>query len=338
MCRPHNGGMTTPNTLSRSCHLVELTSNSAPEWVHLIPSGEFTGRDGRGPYKLDAAAVLEAFNHWGMPISIDYEHQSLNTIENGQPAPAACWITALESRDTGIWGKAEWTERGATYVTTKEYRYISPVFDYTADNTVVRLVGAGLTNMPNLYLTSINRFHQPKGHTMDMNELKNRIVYLLNLPNTSTDDEILAHISRVFAAHTQSEPLIAQMRSSLKLATDAPLTSVAHAVSQTVSATPDLTKFVPMDEYQRVSHQLNTIQQEARTKHAEDLLKQAIEAGKVAPASEAYFRQQALANPDSFATFIATAPVVVQTGAHTTKPPKSDGSGNPLLDVVKAMK
>ena len=61
----------TPTALSRGALLTDLpglaTSLSAqadftpPEWVHLIPAGTFSGRDGRGPYTLDAQAVHDAY-------------------------------------------------------------------------------------------------------------------------------------------------------------------------------------------------------------------------------------------------------------------------------------
>jgi phage I-like protein len=38
-----------------------LAGNGAPEWVHLVPAGRFSGVDGRGPYTLaDPAAVIAA--------------------------------------------------------------------------------------------------------------------------------------------------------------------------------------------------------------------------------------------------------------------------------------
>ncbi|MCR6494797.1 phage protease [Thermomonas sp. S9] len=60
--------------------------------------GCFLGRDGRGPYTLDAAAVLEAFARHGADLPIDYEHQSLTATDKAGPVPAAGWITALDMR------------------------------------------------------------------------------------------------------------------------------------------------------------------------------------------------------------------------------------------------
>jgi phage I-like protein len=149
-------------------HVVALpTQADAPEWVHLIPAGSFAGRDGRGPFTLDADAVIAAFTADAMPLPLDYEHQSSNAPQNGQPAPAAGWITALEARDDGVWGRVEWTERGQGYVQAREYRFISPFFAYVPEadandkepkgGRVIRLFNAALTNTPNLHLTALNR-------------------------------------------------------------------------------------------------------------------------------------------------------------------------------------
>jgi phage I-like protein len=129
----------------------------APALVQLLPAGTFSGRDGRGPYRLDVQSVLSEFSKWGMPLAIDFEHQAIHAPENGNPAPAAGWISQLESKPDGIWGRVEWTAKSTAMITAKEYRYLSPVFDHTNDGTVARLTGAGLTNNPNLYLTAISR-------------------------------------------------------------------------------------------------------------------------------------------------------------------------------------
>ena len=50
----------------------------APEWIHLLPSGAFSGRDGRGPYRLtDPDAVIAATREWfrGADMPVDYNHQ-----------------------------------------------------------------------------------------------------------------------------------------------------------------------------------------------------------------------------------------------------------------------
>ena len=95
-----------------------------------------------------------------MPLAIDYEHQGMHAPSNGAPAPAAGWVKRLVVNGTGIFGEVDWTETAKAMIESGEYRYLSPVFDHGQGGTVFRIIGAGLTNSPNLFLTSFNRIGQ----------------------------------------------------------------------------------------------------------------------------------------------------------------------------------
>src|SRR5579863_7460020 len=132
---------------------------SAPKWIELLPAGDFAGRDGRGPFRLsDPAGVIVATDQLRMQagLPIDYDHATDFAAPVGRPAPAAGWIRTIEVRDGALWGQVEWTSHGAAAVVTHEYRYISPVFEYSQDGEVQRLLRAALTNNPNLYLKAIS--------------------------------------------------------------------------------------------------------------------------------------------------------------------------------------
>ncbi len=132
---------------------------SAPEWIELLPAGVFYGRDGRGPFRLDdpdavIASTTAMQMNAGLPI--DYDHATDFGAPEGRPAPAAGWIRELEVRGGAVWGRVEWTARAATSIVAREYRYVSPVFQFDPkDGVVTRLLRAGLTNNPNLHLTAI---------------------------------------------------------------------------------------------------------------------------------------------------------------------------------------
>ena len=82
--------------------------------IQLFPAGAFAARDGR-PGNLkgvsakewhltpeDAEALLARWRQRATPVVIDYEHQTHLSRQNGQPAPAAGWITALEATPEGL--------------------------------------------------------------------------------------------------------------------------------------------------------------------------------------------------------------------------------------------
>src|SRR5262249_34938567 len=101
-----------------------LALDEAPEWVMLIPAGEFSGRDGRGPFHLTSAAqVIAATLALGLTagVPIDYDHATDFAAPNGRPAPAAGWIREFADRDGALWGRVEWTPHGARAITSREY-------------------------------------------------------------------------------------------------------------------------------------------------------------------------------------------------------------------------
>lgn len=84
---------------------------------------------------------------------IDYEHQTLNTGKNGQPAPAAGWFKGLEWREgQGLFmAQIDWTERARSMIAGREYRYLSPVFGFDAQTGAVTYIhSVALTNNPAL--------------------------------------------------------------------------------------------------------------------------------------------------------------------------------------------
>ena len=125
----------------------------------IIPQGEFRSIDGRPEglpgWKMDSviaggiAADLAARD----ALVIDYEHQTLRVKQNGQPAPAAGWLSRVTWREgLGLFAvDVKWTDKAKQMIGAGEYRFISPVFtfDKTSGN-VGRLIGLGLTNNPGL--------------------------------------------------------------------------------------------------------------------------------------------------------------------------------------------
>lgn len=149
-------------TTARHTALPAPTGDGAapPEWIHLLPAGEFRGVDGRGPYRLDQPDAVIAASlppGGGAKLVVDENHATDLTLATGQPAPARGWITALAARADGVWGQVDWTGAGAELVTRREYGGISPVFDYAADGRVLRVRRAALTNLPNLAALTLRR-------------------------------------------------------------------------------------------------------------------------------------------------------------------------------------
>lgn len=123
----------------------------APEWVHILPAGRFSGADGRGPYQADTSSLLAEFTNRakGRPLLIDFSHQSM-AAAGSTAGTAAGWVVEMQARDDGLWGRVEWTPAGRKALKNKDYRYLSPVFRHTANGTITSILNAGLVNNPNL--------------------------------------------------------------------------------------------------------------------------------------------------------------------------------------------
>jgi phage I-like protein len=178
-------------------------TTGAPQWVHLLPSGDIQGRDGRSYSLTDPAALVADFEAGALDLVVDFEHASENPARRlSGPVPAAGWIRQLQARADGIWGCVEWTAQAADLITAKAYRYLSPVILHHPDtHEIMRLKGAGLVHAPNLMLQSLNAQETPMtaaptspATPQAMAQFANMIAQLLGLPPDTPPDGLLAKI------------------------------------------------------------------------------------------------------------------------------------------------
>lgn len=164
-----------------------------PDWVHLTPGqGEVATYDARGPYHVkDAQAVVAASLADPRGMLIDANHATDIAAPKGGDAPAHGWIKALEARADGIWAQVDWNASGRALLADRAYRGISPVIEHLPDGTVLRILRASLTNVPNFRnLTALN---MESSVPLSLNA---RLATLLGLAATATDDQIVAAIPK----------------------------------------------------------------------------------------------------------------------------------------------
>ena len=156
-------GLTPPEDMALAqCSYSVAALSAQPDGrvlLQVTPAQDFTPADGRTmdvpAWRMNstiAARVIAAFSS-EQPAVIDYEHQTLNKEKNGQPAPAAGWIHALQWIDgKGLYALAELTEKAKEQIKAGEYRYFSPVIQYSAKTgEVTRLLMGALTNNPAIH-------------------------------------------------------------------------------------------------------------------------------------------------------------------------------------------
>ena len=138
----------------------ELPSDgSMPEWIELIPAGDpLTGRDGRTWPNANPDQVVARTKAMARDVPVDVEHATELKAPKGEHAPAVAWVKELEVRSGSIWARVDWLEHGRYLLTSRSYRYFSPVFKYHRDTgEISHITSIGLTNQPNLFISALNR-------------------------------------------------------------------------------------------------------------------------------------------------------------------------------------
>ncbi|MFO0972391.1 MAG: phage protease [Phycisphaerae bacterium] len=128
----------------------------APDRVLILPWGRVESTS--GDFFVDQRAadeIVAAFLAGGLDLVIDYEHASIGPDfpqfrSPDGTAPAAGWIRAIEIEPgVGLFGRVDWTQRGADSVRSRQYRYMSPVIAMSkSDGRVVAIRSVALTNTP----------------------------------------------------------------------------------------------------------------------------------------------------------------------------------------------
>lgn len=293
-----------PETVAFNRDLKPLLESIAqqegvPLWVELLPPGpDITGRDGRRWVNDTPEAIVGAFEAHGADLPIDVEHASEIKGRAGEPAPAMGWIKALEIREGGgIWGLVEWTEQGRWMVSEKSYRYLSPVFLFEkggkTGGRILKLLSAGLTNQPNLHLTALNRDDRLSTHPKEADmALSTALCQALGLGIETSEGQAVAAITT--------------LRGDL-------------AAARTRADNPSLEKFVPRADYDAAINRataaearLTSIESQARDTAIESAITQALERGKITPASAEYHRAQCSTDGglERFTAFVEAAPVI----------------------------
>ncbi|MER9128030.1 phage protease [Mesorhizobium sp. M0959] len=281
-------------------------------WVHLVPAGTFRGKDGRGPWTLkDANTVVNATRQRAgrNQIAIDYEHQTQRSEANGKPAPAAGWIMGMQSRADGIWGLVQWTPQAAEMLANREYRYISPVFQYSTKTGEVALItGAGLTNKPNLDHLAAVANSQENQNMEQLEELRK----LLGLDATADMAAIVAKVQALLSA---------------------------IAVN---SANPDPAQFVPIGDFQRAVAESNQLRQGITKADAETHVSAHIASGHIAPFMKEWAVSLCTVNKPAFDSFVAgvgpsVLRIVTPTHATSQRRPGSSSANENLNEIELAV-
>lgn len=284
--------MSNTHAIRHRCAFAFLASEGE---IQLFPAGTFSTLDGRGPFTLSSAIAAEMVADFAArknEVAIDYEHQLIHAQANGQPAPAAGWMTALRYvPDQGLFASVRWTERARAAIKAGEYRYISPVFLTAKNGHEIKpiLLPAALTNNPAIdgmaqaiAASSDAPQNLPTPTESNIMDLK-QLLMLLGLADTATEAEAIAKIKA--------------------------LLSPANAAANTATAASvDMSKFVPVAAVQELQTKVAELHAANAKRDTAELVATAVAEGKLhTPQLQAWAASLA---PDALRVFLASAPAI----------------------------
>ena len=253
--------------------------------IQLLPAGEFRARDGRpnnvDTWRIDAkiaARIIALAAARQTPFVIDYEHQTLLSEKNGQPAPAAGWFKTLEWRDgQGLFATdVTWTDKARAMIDAGEYKFLSPVFGYDPKTGAVRqLLHAALTNVPALD---------------GMAEVAAAAARLFDSDQPTKEKHMPEFLKKLLGlADDADEKAVEGAVTALKAKADK-AGELETEVAALKTAAPDPAKFVPADTMKALQTEVATLTAQIHGRELEELIKSGLQDGRILPAMEAWAR------------------------------------------------
>jgi phage I-like protein len=315
----------------------------------LIPAGTFDAPTGAmlgtGPWTLtDAAgAVLsEKLRATGRDLPIDFEHQTLLSRSNGQPAPASGWVQAQDIAwrpGVGVVATAvKWTESAAKWIAEGAYRFLSPVFRYDENGNVTDLLHVALTNtpaLPNLPEVSLAAASlYPTGPRMMDDDLKERLLYLLNLPTLTTDAELSAELDKLktmlgsMGDMAAGKGLLAVLREQQgRLA--AAIVRADQATQQLAAAQAQVA--APLDVVRQLQSEIAALRQAEVKREREALMEAALSDGRLVKDTPLYAYALSLDLTGLTGLVGVLQPIAALSRSQTGGRPPGDKKRDPLL-------
>ena len=310
-------------------------------WIQLTPAGAFRAADGRPEdapnWHLDApsaAVVIARFKQRQTPPVIDYEHQTLRKEQNGQPAPAAGRLLDLEWREgSGLWGRAEFTDRARQMIEVGEYLYFSPVFAYAPDGTVLAVLMGALTNDPAIdgMEPLARRAAASLGFDLNnednsVNKLLKAVVAALDLKAEATQEEAIAALTALKPALDAQQKTLADLRTALVLPAEASGEQIAAATAQLKTAhAPDPARFVPIAAVSELQGQIVALSTRLNQGELEGLIGGALKDGRLLPAMESWARELGAKDLGQLKGYLdKAAPIAALNRMQGQQPPTGD--------------
>lgn len=327
---------------------LPFPEGDAPEWVMLARVGVWHGHPTVGTQRIAPEHLRGALDYFdrhyaahGKDLVVDYDHASV--AAPAVNAPAAGWIRDLELRegDTELWGRVQWTTEAANAIAGRRYRYVSPVFRFnqpdrvTGEPVPMTVHSLALTNTP--FLTELealnnvaatdggNTPHSDGGAQMSLlDQLAEALdrepaefATPLGLSAGAGDREVAEAVLALADPEDETQTTVPNaVTAALGLPPEADETAVKAAIIRLKAPGDGLDavrRALGLDEAAPAEQVLNSIadlRQDRRRGDAEQMVAQAVEAGKIPPAHRDFYLREALNDPEAARQVINSLPVL----------------------------
>jgi phage I-like protein len=199
----------------------------------------------------------------------------------------------------------------------REYRYVSPVFEYAESREVARLLRAALTNNPNLYLTAISaRSGKPGAETARPQRTEADAASLGD--EEASMEQFLTQMRELFGLEAEATPeeIVAaarEMTAAGSVRARESDTSGAAITSAGIGAyheNADPARYVSVAHFQQTVSELNALRATRAREQAVHAVTAAMRAGKLVPAQRDWAIAYCQADVQGFENFVARQPAV----------------------------
>ena len=306
----------------------EIAAGDPPDEIMIVPAGRIPTRphDGRDAFvNDDPDGVLRRTRELSLDIPVDYDHQIQNSKHLGGTAIAAGWIHRLFVRNGEIWGRVTWTDKAAAHIRTREYRYLSPVFQHDSERRITRILSVSLINDPALFMNALasaeiskENLNTEKNQVNDknqVNEFIGKMKSLFKLAKEAKHEDVLSAAEAALALADERTALV----EALGLKADAGISDAKTAIASALesagensgSGDADPAQYVPRSEFEALARSMKQLQDSGLEASASAAVDSAIAEGRITPASRDHFMAMAKTDPEGFAALAATLPVIL---------------------------
>lgn len=316
--------------------------------IQLLPAGAFKARDGRpkdvqaGHWYIDdqvATRLLARLAARATDVVIDYEHQTLNSTENGLPAPAAGWFpgVSMEWREgQGLFASSvSWTDKASAMIAAKEYRYLSPVFSYhPATGEVLDLLHVGLTNYP-----AIDNLQPLQALAAARFQLADPAAQPTEEHPTVNRDQLIQHLR--LSADASDDDIQTALTNLQSKADNTAVLEEALAAAKTAAANP--ATHVPLAAFESLKAEVVALKGQQTSGEVDGLVKAGMADGRLIPAQESWARDLGNKDVAALKTYLEKTPAIAALKGQQSAsfqehiPTAVDQLGTEALAVCKAM-